>query len=65
MVTSRADWISLFSTTSAPRPADWGAAAMRTASSRLLSASVPMAEGGRMAPVTATGRLSRTVRLRK
>jgi len=65
LVTSRALWISLLRMVSTPRPAASGAAASRIASSRLRSASVPSALGGRMAPVTTTGRSDLTVRCRK
>ena len=64
-VTSRAAWISSFSTTSTPMPRASGLAATRIALTRLMPASVDSALDGRCAPTSTTGTRTFSVRLRK
>ncbi len=64
-VTSRAAWISSFSTTSTPMPRASGLAAVRIALTRLSPASLDNALFGRCAPTSTTGMLTFRVRLRK
>ena len=54
-VTSRADWISSFSTTSTPRPREAGLAAVRMELTRLSGASLDRPLSGRCEPTTTMG----------
>ena len=55
LVTSRAAWISSFSSTSTPLPRLSGLAAVRTPFTRLMAASVDRPEAGRCEPISTTG----------
>ncbi len=65
LVTSRAAWISSFSSTSTPMPRAAGLAAVRTALTRFIPASVDSALAGRWLPTSTTGTSTFSVRLRK